>query len=125
HAILSVLNQDYKNWEIILIDDGSTDQSTSIALDFEKKYNHKIRYYDHDNHINKGLSASRNIGIKKSKGDLIAFLDADDIWLQGKLSQQVPIFKENPSIGLLVEASIYWSDWNDSKQQNVLRPIGV
>ena len=56
-AILSVLNQDYKNWELILIDDGSTDRSTSIALNFEKKFIDKIHYHDHNDHVNKGLSA--------------------------------------------------------------------
>jgi glycosyltransferase involved in cell wall biosynthesis len=113
---MSVISQDYQNWELILIDDGSTDQSTFIALSFEKRFTEKIHYLDHNNHINKGLSASRNTGIKKSKGDLIAFLDADDLWLPIKLSQQVSIFKANPSIGLLLEASMYWSDWNDSKR---------
>lgn len=124
-AILSVLNQDYKNWELILIDDGSTDRSTSIALNFEKKFIDKIHYHDHNDHVNKGLSASRNFGITQSKGDLIAFLDADDVWQLNKLSQQVLIFNENPTIGMLVEASLYWWDWNDNKMDNVLIPVGV
>jgi glycosyltransferase involved in cell wall biosynthesis len=124
-AIMSVISQDYQNWELILIDDGSTDQSTFIALSFEKRFTEKIHYLDHNNHINKGLSASRNTGIKKAKGDLIAFLDADDLWLPIKLSQQVSIFKANPSIGLLLEASMYWSDWNDSKEDNILIPVGA
>jgi glycosyltransferase involved in cell wall biosynthesis len=66
-AIMSVISQDYQNWELILIDDGSTDQSTFIALSFEKRFTEKIHYLDHNNHINKGLSASRNTGIKKAK----------------------------------------------------------
>ncbi|WP_372756554.1 glycosyltransferase family 2 protein [Mariniflexile sp.] len=124
-AITSVLNQNYKNWELLLIDDGSNDKSTAIALNYEKKYIDKIQYLDHNNHINKGLSASRNLGIKKSKGDLIAFLDADDIWQPNKLSQQVAIFNNNPDIGLLLEASMYWFNWNDNNQDNILIPIGV
>lgn len=124
-AIRSVINQNYNNWELILIDDGSADQSTTIALNFEKEYAGKIYYYDHDNHINKGLSASRNHGISKSKGELIAFLDADDVWRPVKLSQQVGVFNENPSIGMLIESSLYWWDWNDSKMDNILIPVGV
>ncbi len=124
-AVTSVLEQDYKNWELILIDDGSTDKSTSIALDFEKKISGKIHYRDHHNHKNKGLSASRNEGIRQSKGDLIAFLDADDIWLPMKLAQQVTIFKENPSIGLLAEASSYWYNWDDDGLDNVLVHVGA
>ena len=124
-AVISVLEQDYKNWELILIDDGSTDNSTSIALDFEKSFSGKIHYRDHQNHKNKGLSASRNEGIRKSRGDLIAFLDADDIWLPSKLTQQVSVFDKNPSIGLLAEASSYWYDWNDKEQENVVINVGV
>ena len=124
-AVISVLEQDYKNWELILIDDGSTDNSTSIALDFEKKFSGKIHYWDHPNHKNKGLSASRNEGIRKSKGDLIAFLDADDIWLPMKLTQQVTIFKEYPSIGLLAEASTYWSSWDNDMPDKGLVHVGA
>ncbi len=124
-AILSILKQSYTHWELILVDDGSDDRSSSIALNFETKGNNKIHYLDHDNHSNQGLSASRNAGIVKSNGELVAFLDADDIWLPNKLSQQVSIFNKNPSIGLLLEASIYWYDWNNSKQGNVLIPIGA
>ena len=120
-AVNSVLEQDYENWELILIDDGSTDNSTSIALDFEKKFRGKIHYRDHHNHENKGLSASRNEGIRQSKGNLIAFLDADDIWLSIKLTEQVALFKENPSIGLLAEASSYWYNWdNDGMDKEVV-----
>ena len=120
-AIKSVLEQDYENWELFLIDDGSTDNSTSIALDFQKKFRGKIHYRDHHNHENKGLSASRNEGIRQSKGNLIAFLDADDIWLSIKLTEQVALFKENPSIGLLAEASSYWYNWdNDGMDKEVV-----
>ena len=124
-AVKSVLEQDYENWELFLIDDGSTDNSTSLALDFEKKFSGKIHYRDHHNHENKGLSASRNEGIRQSKGDLIAFLDADDLWLPMKLSEQVTIFKENPSIGLLAEASSYWYNWDDDGLDNVLVHVGA
>ncbi|MDE3741498.1 glycosyltransferase family 2 protein [Maribacter polysaccharolyticus] len=124
-AVNSVLEQDYENWELFLIDDGSSDNSPSIALDFEKKFKGKIHYHDHHNHKNKGLSASRNEGIRKSKGDLVAFLDADDIWLPTKLSEQVAIFNKNPSIGLLAEASSYWYNWDDDGLDNVLIRVGA
>jgi len=73
-AVDSALNQTYENCEIIVIDDGSTDNTFNIL----KRYNNKIRYIKQDN---KGLACARNVGIKKSIGDYIALLDADDIWL--------------------------------------------
>src|SRR5688572_12616840 len=85
-TIESVLKQDYNNWELLLIDDGSVDRSTGIAKEFAAKYPDKIIYLEHENHINKGSGASRNLGIKKTSGTLIAFLDADDVWLPDMLS---------------------------------------
>lgn len=73
-AIKSVLNQTYKNYEIILIDDGSTDTSREICDNFSKE-NNRIRVIHQEN---KGVSFARNIGIKMSNGNYIAFLDADD-----------------------------------------------
>src|SRR5260221_1467443 len=83
-AIKSVLEQDYKHWELLLVDDGSTDPSTGIALKYADTFPNKIIYCEHADHINKGLSASRNHGIRRARGSLVAFLDADDVWLPAK-----------------------------------------
>lgn len=61
-AIESVLAQTYKNWELLLVDDGSDDKSTKIALDYAKKCHGKVFYFEHDRHHNIGTSASRNLG---------------------------------------------------------------
>ena len=123
-AVESVLKQDYTNWELLLVDDGSSDQSTNIALRYAANAPGKIFYCEHENHINKGLSASRNRGIRQAKGPLVAFLDADDIWLPGKLTNQVFIFEQNPGIGMIAEASEYWYDWADSTAKNVIIVVG-
>lgn len=84
-AVKSVLNQTHKNFEIILIDDGSTDDISEIQQLAEK--NNSIKLYH--NKENRGASASRNVGILKSTGDYIAFLDSDDEFKPGKLKTQV------------------------------------
>ncbi|MBW2991803.1 glycosyltransferase [Candidatus Woesearchaeota archaeon] len=91
-AIDSVLAQSYKNFEIVVVDDGSTDDTKKVL----KKYKNKIRYIYQEN---KKQAAARNKGIENSKGELIAFLDADDTWMKDKLKLQVPLFEED--VGLV------------------------
>ncbi|MCT4508398.1 MAG: glycosyltransferase [Tepidibacter sp.] len=95
-AIDSILKQTFKDYEIIIIDDGSIDNTKNII----KKYNDKISYYYQSN---QGPASARNLGIKKSTGDYICFLDADDIFIQNKLETQVKLLdnNSNKNIGLL------------------------
>ncbi|WP_046246031.1 glycosyltransferase family 2 protein [Hymenobacter terrenus] len=124
-AIASVLRQDYQSWELLLVDDGSTDQSTAIARQYAAQFPDKIIYCEHAQHLNKGLSASRNHGIEQSSGSLIAILDADDIWLPNKLSSQVAVFREHPDVAMLAEASLYWYSWNDPQREDIAIPLGA
>src|ERR1700691_6786421 len=87
-AIESVLAQTYSNWELLLVDDGSTDGSTAIAHRYADRAPAKIRYLAHPGRENRGLSASRNLGIAGAGGEFLALLDADDVWLPQKLEQQ-------------------------------------
>src|SRR5438128_12540181 len=79
-AIESVFAQTYDNWELLLVDDGSTDGSTAIARSYLERHPRRVRYLEHSEHANRGMSASRNIGSRYARGEYIAFLDADDVW---------------------------------------------
>jgi len=93
-AIESIFFQIYKNYEIIVVDDGSTDNTEEIL----SQYGNKIRIIS-QNH--KGLACARNLGIRNSRGEYIALLDADDAWLPNRLLKQVPILDNKPRIGLV------------------------
>jgi glycosyltransferase involved in cell wall biosynthesis len=96
-TIESVLNQDYENLEVIAIDDGSTDETRKIL----EGYLPKIRIFSHPDNANLGEAASILLGINKSKADLIAFLDHDDIWYPNKVKEQVKIFQKCSDVGLV------------------------
>jgi len=91
-AIRSVVNQTYQNFEIIVIDDGSTDDTEEIMKKF---HDERITYLRHEN--NKGAASARNTGIRAAKGEYIAFLDSDDEWLPKKLEKQIKILKSTSS----------------------------
>jgi glycosyltransferase involved in cell wall biosynthesis len=90
-AIESVLNQTFKDFELILSDDGSTDKTKDLCQKYLKQ-DHRIKYFYQQN---LGISATRNLGIKNCSGKYIAFLDDDDLWLPEKLEKQVRFFEES------------------------------
>ena len=99
-AIDSVLAQDYTDYELIVVDDGSTDDTRKI-LD---SYGRDIIVLQQPN---KGVSAARNRGIAESRAQLVALLDSDDIWLPQKLTRQVAFFKSNPD-ALICQTEETW-----------------
>ncbi len=127
-AIESVLNQTYSNWELILVDDGSTDASTEIALRYAQQYPGKIRYVEHEGHQNRGMSASRNLGIHQSAGKYIAFLDADDVFLPEKLERQVNLILSQPAAAMVYGTTQYWYSWTGEPRDfshDSMRILGV
>jgi glycosyltransferase involved in cell wall biosynthesis len=110
-AIESVLAQTYREWELLLVDDGSTDDSADIARRYVMQNLDRIYYLEHPNHENRGMSASRNLGIGHANGEYIAFLDADDIWLPHKVSDQITLMESNLDAALVYGTDLYWYSW--------------
>jgi len=115
-AIQSVFAQTYDNWELLLVDDGSNDLSTEIALQYSEQHWGKVLYLEHQGHKNRGMSASRNLGISYAKGDYVAFLDADDIWLPQKLEQQVAILEELSEAAMVYSSTHVWYSWTGNPE---------
>jgi glycosyltransferase involved in cell wall biosynthesis len=128
-AIESVLAQTYPDWELLLVDDGSTDDSTAIARHFAAAHPDRIRYLAHEGRGNKGASASRNLASTQARGELIAYLDADDVYLPDKLATQVPLLDAHPEAGMLYGGTEYWYSWTrrpeDRARDWVWRRYGV
>lgn len=127
-TIESVLAQTYRNWELILIDDGSTDESARIARNFVEKYPHKIFLCAHENGKNRGASSSRNLGIKNAKGDFLTFLDSDDVFLPGALETEISAFLENPAADVVCGTLRYWFSWTtkrDEKERDFTVNLGL
>lgn len=98
-AIRSVISQTYTNWELLIIDDASTDSSKEIAERIARS-DERIKVYS--NPTPTGYPSNpRNIAIDMAKGRYIAFLDSDDVWLPGKLEHQLPFFTNNSDIAVI------------------------
>ncbi len=111
-SVDSVVAQSYGQWELLLVDDGSTDGSTAIAREYVQRDPDRIRYLEHPGHENRGISASRNLGVRAARGEFVAELDADDVWLPGKLAHHVPILETHPEVGMLYGNSLFWYSWS-------------
>jgi teichuronic acid biosynthesis glycosyltransferase TuaG len=90
-SIQSVINQSFQNWELIIIDDGSTDNTAKIVKSIQEVDDRIVYFYQQ----NKRLGAARNSGFKIAKGNWIAFLDSDDLWKPSKLELQVDFVEKN------------------------------
>lgn len=116
-AVESVVAQTYRSWELILVDDGSTDHSTSIAKAFAAASEGCIRYLEHPGHANRGMPASRNFGIISSCGAYVANLDADDWWEAGFLDELVSVLDSNPSVAMTFGPMKVWGGWSEREKR--------
>jgi glycosyltransferase involved in cell wall biosynthesis len=110
-TIESVFDQSFKDWELLLVNDGCTDGSDEIAINYAKKYPKKIQYFYHEGYHNRGASPSRNLGFKKSKGEFILFLDSDDVLLPESLNSNVSKLSLHPEADAIFGETLYWYSW--------------
>lgn len=121
-TIDSVLAQDFRDFEILLIDDGSQDGSPAIAQAYAQSLPF-IRYLEHPGRVNRGVTATRNLGLREAKGEFIAPLSQDDVWdVRTKLSEQLALFAAHPEAALVCGAELQWGSWSGG--EDWLMPIG-
>lgn len=125
-TIESVLEQSFEDWELILVNDGSTDSGPEIARAYASRHPDRITLLEHPGRANRGSSESRNLGAEAARGEWLAYLDADDVWRPGKLAEQVRIVREHPEVGLVVGASLYWRSWRGPEAgRDEIIPVGA
>lgn len=127
-AIESVIAQTYTDWELLLVDDGSTDGSEAIARSYVEADPSRFFYLTHAGRVNRGMSASRNLGIARARGEFVAFIDADDVWYPHKLQRQVEILQAHPEAALVCGRTQWWYSWTgkpEDQQRDFLQRYSV
>jgi len=127
-AIDSVVAQSCDAWELLLVDDGSTDSSATIASEYRRRYPQRVRCLAHPGHANCGISASRNLGLDHARGSYVAFIDADDVWRPDKLRDQIALLEAHPQAVMVYGPALIWYGWTgrpEDAQRDRLQPLGV
>ena len=122
-CIDSVLAQTFKDWELVLVDDGSRNHSIQIARSYAGTYPDRIRFIASSFHEPQGPSSARNLGRQYARGKWIAYLDSDDIWVPHKLEQQVDIIYDHPEVGMVIGGTTYWHRWGDDLTDSVVDEV--
>lgn len=120
-AVDAVLSQTFRDWELLLVDDGSSDASSNIARDYAAR-DPRITVLEHPNHENRGMSPSRNLGLSHARGEFVAPLDSDDVWEPRKLEEQVAVMRAHPEVALVFGSPLYWHSWDPHAKQSDFTP---
>jgi glycosyltransferase involved in cell wall biosynthesis len=112
-AIESVLQQHTeRSWELVFVDDGSTDGTLAIVKEYATRLPDKIRVLQHSGGANRGISASRNLAMRNAKGSLLAFLDSDDVWLPNHLETQADLLYRMPDVAMVYASAERWVEFS-------------
>lgn len=110
-AVASVTAQTFTNWELLLVDDGSRGVATAVARQYASAEPERVVYLDFKGHVNRGLAAARNLGLQHARGEYVATLDSDDVWVPEKLERQIRIFEQWPEAAMVYGTTRYWFGW--------------
>ena len=111
-AIRSVLAQRTSfRWELLIVDDGSVDATERIAREYAARYPGQIMLLHHAGRVNRGISASRNLGLAHATAPVLALLDADDVWLPDRLETQMPLLLARPEVAMVYAQAERWLDF--------------
>ena len=106
----SILAQTYPDFEIVIVDDGSTDSSLEVLMDYQRRFPEKIHCHWHPEHANKGVSATSNLAISKARGEYLAWTGADDVWYPEKLELQVDQLDHDSRLGMVYSYADFIDD---------------
>ncbi len=119
-AAASVLAQTWSAVELVLVDDGGTDGSLAVAERVRDARPERVRLVSHPGRANRGIGASRRAGFAAARGQLVANLDADDVWEPGHLEHQVRLLQRSPGASVVVGRAWSWRSWRDPGARDVL-----
>lgn len=123
-AIASVQAQTMSAWELLVVDDGSSDSTHDIAASFASS-DDRIRLCQHPGGANRGMSATRNLGLRESCGELVAFLDHDDRFEPAKLETMLGLLQAHPDAAAAAGPNLRWHSWRgDAAERDVVQTFG-
>ncbi len=111
-ALESVAGQQYTNWEIVAVDDGSDDAGREIAGRFAAKYPTQVKLLSHPEDSHQGAGPSRNLGIQNASGKYVAFLDSDDVFFEDTLAREIDAMNNNPGADGVCGTVECWYSWD-------------